>query len=133
MIRSLRVRLMLGAAALAVLFMAALLPLVQGAFRNALENVIEQRLAADAATLISSARIDGGRLSMPARLPDEEFNLLESRLLVAKLDRATGALRLDTDFKPRGADRPGVDFAREQWPHGATGRAIPHGAVFSLK
>ena len=41
MIRSLRVRLMLGAAALAVLFMAALLPLVQGAFRNALENVIE--------------------------------------------------------------------------------------------
>jgi len=34
MIRSLRVRLMLGAAALAVLFMAALLPLVQGAFRK---------------------------------------------------------------------------------------------------
>ena len=29
------------------------------------------------------------------------------------------------------ADRPGVDFARERWPHGATRRAIPHGAVFN--
>jgi hypothetical protein len=65
------------------------------------------------------------------RLVITGYELLESRLLVARVDRATGALRLDTEFKPRGAEQPGVDFSREQWPHGATGRAIPHGAVFS--
>lgn len=65
------------------------------------------------------------------RLVITGYELLESRLLVARVDRATGALRLDTEFKPRGAAQPGVDFSREQWPHGATGRAIPHGAVFS--
>lgn len=65
------------------------------------------------------------------RLVITGYELLESRLLVARVDRATGALRLDTEFKPRGAEKPGVDFSREQWPHGATGRAIPHGAVFS--
>jgi hypothetical protein len=59
------------------------------------------------------------------------YDLIESRLLLASVDRATGALRLDTTFKPHGAALPGVDFSREQWPHGATGRAIPHGAVFS--
>lgn len=120
MIRSLRVRLMLGAAALAVLFMAALLPLVQGAFRNALENVIEQRLAADAATLISSARIDGGRLSMPARLPDEEFNLLESRLLGFIYDRegrelwrSPSTADEQIDYRPR-YDGEGHDFVRQR-------------------
>lgn len=48
---------------------------------------------------------------------------IESRVLLARLDRATGALTIDSTFR--------VDFSREQWPHGATGRAIPHGAVFS--
>ncbi|MDG9925313.1 MULTISPECIES: ATP-binding protein [unclassified Pseudomonas] len=118
MIRSLRSRLMLGAAALAVLFMLALLPLLQGAFRNALENVIEQRLAADAATLISAARIDDGRLAMPARMPDEEFNLLDSKLLGFIYDRngvqvwrspSSSDERLD--YRPR-YDGQGHDFTR---------------------
>ncbi|WP_043309244.1 ATP-binding protein [Pseudomonas sp. ML96] len=87
MIRSLRVRLMFGATALAVVFILALLPVLKGVVRNALEGVIEQRLAADAATLISAARIDGGQLAMPARLPDEEFNLLDSKLLGYIFDR----------------------------------------------
>jgi hypothetical protein len=59
------------------------------------------------------------------------YQALESRVLVARLDPATGALTIDSTFITRGATVPGVDFAREQWPHGATGRAIPHGAVFS--
>jgi hypothetical protein len=59
------------------------------------------------------------------------YQKLESRILLATLDRVTGALRLDTTFTTPGAERPGVDFGRDQWPHGATGRAIPHGAVFS--
>ena len=45
MIRSLRLRLMLAAMTLAVLFMLALLPAMQGAFSLALQESIEQRLA----------------------------------------------------------------------------------------
>ncbi|MDP2147620.1 MAG: histidine kinase, partial [Pseudomonas sp.] len=47
MIRSLRVRLMLAATTLAVLFMLGLLPAMQGAFSLALQDSIEQRLASD--------------------------------------------------------------------------------------
>jgi hypothetical protein len=65
------------------------------------------------------------------RLVITGYRKIESRVLLAKLDRATGALRLDTTFKTAGAEQPGVDFGRERWPHGPTGRAIPHGAVFS--
>ncbi|WP_454254316.1 ATP-binding protein [Pseudomonas sp. Marseille-Q8238] len=78
---SLRLRLMLGAAALAVLFMLALLPVLQRAFVFALEQSIEKRLASDASTLISAARIVDGRLTMPDKLPDEEFDNLEARQL----------------------------------------------------
>jgi len=46
---------------------------------------------------------------------------IESRVLLARVDRSTGALVRDTM----------VSFDRESWPHGASGRAIPHGAVFS--
>lgn len=65
------------------------------------------------------------------RLVITGYRELESRVLLAQLNRTTGALRLDTTFKTPGAERPGVDFGRERWPHGPTGRAIPHGAVFS--
>ena len=26
---------------------------------------------------------------------------------------------------------PGVSFTRDRWPHGTTGKAVPHGSVFS--
>lgn len=87
MIRSLRVRLMLAAATLAVLFMLGLLPAMQGAFSLALQDSIEQRLASDVTTLISAARVDNNRLLMPAQLPDERFNLTDSRLLGYIYDR----------------------------------------------
>ena len=51
------------------------------------------------------------------------FRDIESRVLLARVDRASGAVRIDTTFN--------ADFARDTWPHGATGRAIPHGAVFA--
>jgi len=56
---------------------------------------------------------------------------IESRVLLARVDRRTGALTLDTSFKAPGTADPGVDFGRATWPHGASGKAIPHGAVFS--
>ncbi|MBC9251627.1 histidine kinase [Pseudomonas alcaligenes] len=125
MIRSLRARLMLGATALAVVFILALLPVLKGAVRNALEGVIEQRLAADAATLISAARIDGGQLAMPERLPDEEFNLLDSKLLGYIFDRdgnlvwrspSSGDESLD--YQPR-YDGQGHDFSQVRDAHGS--------------
>lgn len=57
---------------------------------------------------------------------------LEQRVLVVTLDPASGALALDERFRDAGADVPGVTFDRPAWPHGVTGPAIPHGAVFSL-
>jgi two-component system sensor histidine kinase PhoQ len=84
---SLRVRLMLAAATLAVLFMLGLLPAMQGAFSLALQDSIEQRLASDVTTLISAARVENNRLLMPAQLPDERFNLTDSRLLGYIYDR----------------------------------------------
>lgn len=87
MIRSLRLRLMLAAMTLAALFMLALLPAMQGAFSLALQESIEQRLASDVTTLISAARVENGRLKMPAQLPDERFNLADARLLGYIYDR----------------------------------------------
>jgi hypothetical protein len=52
-------------------------------------------------------------------------------VLLADLDLATGALELDTTFKAPGAAQPGVYFGRDEWPHGRTGPALPHGAVFA--
>lgn len=65
------------------------------------------------------------------RLVITGYQALQSRVLLARLDRTSGAISLDTTFKTPGAEQPGVDFGRERWPHGSTGRAIPHGAVFS--
>src|SRR5262245_20182340 len=78
---SLRLRLMLGAAGMAVLFMLALLPALRGAFVIALDQSIQQRLAADASALIAAARVENGHLEMPDKLPDEEFDNLEASQL----------------------------------------------------
>lgn len=78
---SLRLRLMLGAAGLAVLFMLALLPVLSKAFDTAMEQAIEKRLAADASALIAAARIVDGKLDMPDKLPDEEFDNLDAHQL----------------------------------------------------
>lgn len=78
---SLRVRLMLGAATMAVLFMLALLPALRGAFVIALEQSIQMRLAADASALIAAARVEHGRLEMPEKLPNEEFDNLDATQL----------------------------------------------------
>jgi hypothetical protein len=54
----------------------------------------------------------------------------EGWVLLLHVDTATGALTIDQGFRDEGADRPGVTFDRAEWPHGTTGRAVPHGAVF---
>ncbi|MBV6825093.1 ATP-binding protein [Pseudomonas sp. PD9R] len=118
MIRSLRVRLMLAATLLAVLFMLALLPAMQGAFSLALQDSIEQRLASDVTTLISAARVENNHLQMPSQLPDERFNLTDSRLLGYIYDReghlvwrSKGTQEDQINYKPR-YDGRGNEFAR---------------------
>lgn len=81
MIRSLRLRLMLGAVTLAVIFMLLMLPALQSGFSLALRGAIEQRLASDVTTMISAARVEDDHLMMPSLLPGEQFNLPGSRLM----------------------------------------------------
>lgn len=52
-------------------------------------------------------------------------------VLMVTLDPETGALALDDGFRDAGADGPGVDFSRGVFPHGPSGKARVHGAVFS--
>lgn len=54
----------------------------------------------------------------------------ERRMWMLRLDRATGKLALDSAFRDGGSTRPGIAFDRTDWPHGATGTAVPHGTVF---
>ncbi|MFQ5691172.1 MAG: hypothetical protein ACE5HQ_12980 [Gemmatimonadota bacterium] len=53
-----------------------------------------------------------------------------SWVLIVDLDQETGALTVDEAFRDTGAAHPGIDFHRMQWPHGATGGAVVHGALF---
>lgn len=91
MIRSLRFRLMLAGALLAVLFMLGLLPALQGAFSLALRESVEERLATEVTTLISAARLQNGQLEMPVPMPDERFEVPAERSLSYVFDRQ-GAL-----------------------------------------
>ena len=55
----------------------------------------------------------------------------EPRVLMARLDRATGRLSWDDHFRERDSTRLGVSFNRAEWPGGAIhGMAMPHGALF---
>jgi hypothetical protein len=55
----------------------------------------------------------------------------EARVMMARLDRATGKLSWDERFRDSGSTRAGVSFARTSWPHGTVPNAMPHGAIFS--
>lgn len=105
---SLRTRLMLGAAVTVSLFMLALFPALQQVFTVALEEAIEQRLAADASALISAARISQGQLRMPEKLPDEEFDILPARQLGFIFDpqgnllwRSRSSLEVKVNYQPK--------------------------------
>jgi hypothetical protein len=54
----------------------------------------------------------------------------EPRLYLLKLDDHTGALVMDEAFHDADG-RAGISFDTRAWPHGWTGKGIPHGVVFS--
>ena len=53
------------------------------------------------------------------------------RLWLVNLDRKTGKLSLDENFRDPGDHQPGIDMNGKSWPHGFKGNALPHGTVFS--
>ena len=50
-------------------------------------------------------------------------------VVLLEIDPGTGALSIVDGFGPE--DGIGVSMNRDRWPHGDTGPAVPHGAVFS--
>lgn len=122
--RSLRLRLIVVCSVLASLFMLALLPALRGAFVLVLEQSVEKRLASDAAALVSAARTENGEVLMPEKMPDEEFDTLEARLLGFIFDRqgtlvwrSRSAEDESIDYRPR-YDGRGHEFLRMADPNG---------------
>ena len=54
----------------------------------------------------------------------------QSWVLVVKIDMRSGKLAIDENFKTKLPGRAGIDFDRVRWPHGETGKAFVHGALF---
>lgn len=73
-----------------------------------------------------SADADGKRLIVA----DRGDGPGEARLWMVDVNPATGGLTVDTRFRNEGAAEPGFSFNLQNWPHGPTGPAIPHGSVF---
>ena len=53
------------------------------------------------------------------------------RVMLVSIDPGTGKLSVVESFRDPGTELPGVSFNRKDWPHGPSGSAVPHGAVFS--
>lgn len=56
---------------------------------------------------------------------------LAGGVYLIEMDPETGKLRLADDLPATGSGIPGIRFDRERWPHGNTGPAFAHGAVFN--
>lgn len=54
-----------------------------------------------------------------------------NRLFVINFDPVNGQLSFDERFRDADSTRPGINLTGRTWPHGFTGRAVPHGTVFS--
>ena len=65
-----------------------------------------------------------GRIVAPPGRPDD------NRLYLLRLDPKSGALTLDESFRDTDG-HVGFSFDARDWPHGWSGRGLPHGAVFS--
>ena len=75
MTRALGGRLLIAQCVLLALFFGATMIALDNAYRRALERGARERMAAQALALMASAELDeGGRLELPALLPDPAFN-----------------------------------------------------------
>jgi hypothetical protein len=55
---------------------------------------------------------------------------LAGGVYLVDMDPETGKLRLASDLPATGSGIPGIQFDRDEWPHGKSGPAFAHGAVF---
>lgn len=55
----------------------------------------------------------------------------QSWVLLIDFDPQTGKMSVDDSFKQAGAKDPGVILDSKNWPHGGSGAAIVHGALFA--
>lgn len=58
------------------------------------------------------------------------YGLLASRMMMLNFDPASGSISIDENFGSGDEKGPGLILTRESWPHGDTGPAMAHGAVF---
>ena len=54
-------------------------------------------------------------------------------VLMFDFDPVSGQLSLDESFGSSEFPKAGVSFYREAWPHGESGTAVPHAAVFGYR
>jgi DNA-binding beta-propeller fold protein YncE len=75
---------------------------------------------------------DGGKVAVANYTADVPAFRLDGdrRVHMLRFDEETGALGLDERFRDERTDDVGVSFDREEWPHGRTGPARPHGVLF---
>jgi len=65
------------------------------------------------------------------RLVITGYEAMKTRVLIARFDETNGKLTLDERFRATGSAEPGFRMEGVAWPHGGSGAAVPHGAVFS--
>lgn len=65
------------------------------------------------------------------RLVITGYEAMKTRVLLARFDETNGKLTLDERFRAVGSAEPGLCREGVAWPHGGSGAAVPHGAVFS--
>ena len=56
--------------------------------------------------------------------------ILAGGVYLIDMDPETGKLQLARDLPATGSGIPGIRYDRTEWPHGKTGPAFAHGAVF---
>ena len=60
------------------------------------------------------------------------FKELERRVIVLDFNKTTGEISVDESFGISDDKEPGFRLDREVWPHGQTGAAMAHGAIYWL-
>jgi hypothetical protein len=117
------------------------IPVVTGSFwvmPVGAENAVVTLDVSDPAHPREVARLDTGDDFAPhwmAKDPRSNRLILgaenggENRMLMLRIDPATGALHWDERLRAKNGI-PGIDFRRTTWPHGESGEAFGHAALF---
>jgi hypothetical protein len=84
------------------------------------------RLTLDEAFIPHWAQVDPGTY----RVAVTGIGQAAGQVLMYWVDPDTGELTLDEAFGQTDGLGPGFSMTRDEWPHGLTGPAVPHAALF---